>query len=101
SEVDRALAVQVAAGAYVLDGVGDVGDVGKANGRAVAVANDDRLVIVGHRNLAVVDDVRGGDAVGNLAAWHIRILEAKNRLKICEGEAVVGKLGGIRVDADR
>ncbi len=57
--VTGALAVQVAGGANVLARIGDVGDVGQPDGRAVVIADDQRLVVVGLGDLVVGDDVRG------------------------------------------
>ena len=48
--------------------VDHVGDIGEANGDAVVIADDQRPVIVGMRDLIVGDDVRGYGAVGDLAA---------------------------------
>ena len=56
--VDRALAVQIAGGADVLHRVGHFRDIGQTHGRAVAVTDHKRLVIVGMRNLIVGKDVR-------------------------------------------
>ena len=54
-----ALAVQIAGGADVLHGVDHVGHVRQADGRAVVVADDERLVVVRVGDLVVGEDVRG------------------------------------------
>ena len=53
-----ALAVQIAGGADVLHRVDHIGHVGEPHRRAVVIADDQRLVLVGLRDLVVGDDVR-------------------------------------------
>ena len=57
--VTARLAVQIAGGADVLHRVVDVGDVGQPHRRAVVVADDQRPVVLGMRDLVVGDDVGG------------------------------------------
>ena len=96
---NRALAVQIAGGADVLHGVGHLGDIGQADGRAVVITDDERLVVVGVRDLVVGKDVRGHDAVGDLAFGQVGVLQAQHGLQIRQGKSVAGQLGGICVHA--
>src|SRR5580704_1421239 len=99
-EQDRALSVEIAGGANVLDGIDDIGDVREMDGGAFMVAHDDGLEVFGVRDLIVGDDIGGGDAVRDLALGEIGILQAQHGLDVCHGEAVAGELGGIHFHAD-
>ncbi len=56
---NRALAVQISGSADVLHRVCHLSDVGQADRRAVLVTDDERLVVVGVRDLVVGKDVCG------------------------------------------
>ena len=75
------------------------GDIGEADGGAVVVADDQRLVICGVADLIVGDDVGGHDAVGELAARLMRILQAQHGLNAGKRQTVAVELSGIHVDA--
>ena len=74
---DGRLAVEVAGGTDVLHRVCHVGDIGEADGGAVVVADDERPVISGVLDLVVGDDVGSDDAVRELAAGLVGILQAQ------------------------
>src|SRR6266852_5202617 len=87
---NSALAVEVAGGANVLDGIDNIGDIREMDGGAFVIANDDGLEVFGVRDLIVGDDVCSGDAVGNLALGEVRVLQAQHGLDAGHGEAVAG-----------
>src|SRR5208283_869216 len=95
-----ALAVEVSGGAHVLDGVDDVRDVGKANGGAFVVADDDGFEILGVRNLIVGDDVCRCDAISDLTFGEVGVLQTQHGLNVRHGQTVAGELGGVHFDAN-
>ena len=96
---DGVRAIHVAGRADVLGRVIHGGDVGKAHGRSVVGANDERAVVSRFRNLVVGDDVRRDGAIGKLAARLVGVLEAEERLNRREGQAEAFQLGGVHLDA--
>ena len=98
---DGALVVEVAGGADVLHGVGDIGHVGEPDGRAVLVADDQRPEVRRVRELAVADDVRRDDAVGDLPLGQVGVLQAQHGLHVRHAQAVTGELRGVHVHAHR
>ena len=97
---DGALPVQVAGSADVLHRVNHLRDVGKAHSGAILITDDDRPVVGRGGDLVVGQDVRGYDAVGNLAFGEVGILQAEHGLQIREGESVACQLRGIGFHAD-
>ena len=78
----RGLAVQIAGGPDVLHGIRHLGDVGEADSRAFAITDHQRLVVGRQRDLVVGQDVRGHDAIGDLAFGKVGVLQAQNGLQI-------------------
>ena len=99
--VDRGLAVEEAGLADGLLRVDDVGDVLKADGAAVVVADDEGLVELGLRDLVVGDDVGGLGAVRDLSLGGVGVLSGDDGLHGGEADAVAGELGGGRVRRGR
>ena len=97
--VTDALAVQVAGSADVLHRVCHLSDVGQADRRAVVITDDERLVVLGVRDLVVGEDVRGHIAVSDLAFGQVGVLQAQHRLQIRKGKSVAGQLRRIGVHA--
>ena len=98
---NRALAVQIASRTDVSHRVCHLSDVGQADSRAVFIADDQRLVVRGVRDLVVGLDIRSHIAIGDLAFGEIGILQTQNRLDILESKSIAGQLCGIRVHAHR
>ena len=94
---NRALAVQISGGADVLHRVGDLRDVGQADGCAVVIADDERLVVVGVRDLIVGENVGGHQAVGDLAFGQVGVLQAQGGLQTRKRNPIAGQLGGVCV----
>ena len=100
-EHDGALAVQIAGDANVLNGIDYVGDIGKMDGGAFVIADDDRLVVFGVGNLIICNDVGRDISVGDLALGKIGILQTKYGLQVRHRQAHAVELRGIYFHADR
>ena len=61
------------------------------------ITDDERLVVRGVRDLVVGKDVRGHNAVGDLAFGQVSVLQAQHGLQIRQGKSVAGQLCGICV----
>src|SRR3984885_3380154 len=75
---NRALAIQIAGCTDVRHRVCHLSDVGQADRRALAISNDQGLVVRGVRDLIVGQDVRGHIAVGNLAFGQVGVLQTQH-----------------------
>jgi len=84
---NRALAVQIAGGTDVLHGVCHLSDIGQADSRTVVIADDEGLVVVRFRDLVIGNDVRGHNAIGDLALGQIGVLQAQHGLQIRKGKS--------------
>ena len=95
--VDEPL-VEPAVGFFVFDAVGDVGDVGEADGGAVAVADDDLAEALGALELA------GGDEGGGLvravegAGGEVDVVGVEGGADLVDADAAGGE--GARIEAD-
>ena len=67
----------------------------------MAIADDERPVVCGLRDLVVGEDVRGDNAVRDLAFGQVGVLQAEHGLQIRESEAVGGQLRGVGVHTHR
>ena len=76
-------------------------DVGEADSGAVAIADNERPVVGGFGDLVVGEDIRGHEAVAELAFGEVGILQAEDGLQIRESESVGGELGGIGIHTHR
>ena len=92
--------VHEASGANVFDRILDVGDIRKFDGRAIVIADDERLVVFGLQQLVVRGDVSGGLTVGNLPFREIRVLGAQHFAYVLHAEAVTIQLRGIQFHAN-
>ena len=98
--VDGGLAVEEAGLADGLLRVDDVGYILQADGSAVVVADDERLVGGGLGDLVVGQDVGGGVAIGELTLGGVRVLAGDDLLHRGQADAVAGELIGIQLHAD-
>src|ERR1700722_13081212 len=88
NQQDAGLAIDVAGGADVFDGVLDVGKIGDLYGSAVVITDDERLVILGLEKLIVSDDVSGSVFVRYLPLRHVCVLLAEQGRNILQPKAV-------------
>ncbi len=100
-ESNRALPVQIAGCTDVLDRIHNPGDVGQADRRAVAITDDERLIVFRARDLVVGKNVCGHHAIGDLALGQIGVLQAQYRLQIRNGKPVAANCVRIGVHTHR
>src|SRR5580698_8297948 len=74
--------VQITGGADALRRILYIGYIGKVDRKSIVVADDQRLVLVGFRNLIVGDDVRSHGSTNDLAASDVGILQAEQALDV-------------------
>src|ERR1700733_8033124 len=71
------------------------------DGDAVVIADDQRFLETGGKDLAVVDDVRGGELVRYLSARQLRVLQAQQGLNVRHSHAVAVQLRRRYIHAHR
>ena len=95
---DAGLAVDEPLVAQILDGIGDVGDVGEVDRRAVAVCDDERTVIGGVVRLIVGVDLQMLAIALDGALRAVGVGGGERRAHVFKADAIFRK--GVRVELD-
>ena len=98
---NRRLAVGHAEIAIVLNGVGDLGDVGEADRRAVAIGDHQRRVVGGNVRLVVGVDLKTPVAVVDRALRAVGVGRGKRGAHVLEPDAVIVQRLRVELDAHR
>ena len=91
--------VEPAVGFFVLDAVGDVGDIGEADGGAVAVADDDLAETVGALELAGGDEGGGFVRAVERAGGEVDVIGVEGGADLVDTDAAGGERARIEADA--
>ena len=89
-------AIEVTGGANVLDRIAHACDVRQPYGRAISIRYDQRLIVLGFKQLVVSQNVRSRPFIGELSFGDVCVLLAQHRAHIFESESGVVQL--CRVD---